>query len=271
LELEVPKTLGEKKMPKFDFIEDADLREKAENAHKIDVDQLTIDLTNAAKTQVDEAVGGLKTKNSELLDEKKAQDAKLKLFEGYDPKDLKTATDFYAKNKDAEFLKDGTVEELIEKKTSQLTSDFETKITELNTNLTEAQTGKSTYKNLFEGKTIDDGVRAEAIKAGMLPTAVEDAVMRGRSVFSLDDNKQIEARDKDGKLAQTEDKKVLTTKNWVEGLKTTSPHYWPGSQGAGAFGGDGGPEGDRMEKLDAAAKSGDVAAYRKIRDAKKKK
>ena len=257
-------------MPDFDFIEDADLREKAVNAHKIEVDQLTINLTDAAKTQVEDAVTGLKTKNAELLDEKKAQDTKLKLFEGFDPKTLKTATDFYAKNKDAEFLKDGTVEELIQSKTSQLTSDFETQITELNTNLTEAKAHGTIYQGLFEGKTIDDGIREEAIKSGMLPTAVEDAVMRGRGVFSLDANKQIEARDAEGKLAVTEDKKVLTTKNWVEGLKTTSPHYWPGSKGAGAFGGQGN-ESDFNLKLQALAESGDTAGYRKLRDSKKKK
>jgi len=257
-------------MADFTFIEDATLREKAENAHKIDVDQLTITLTDAAKTQVEEAVTGLKDKNGELLTEKKtAQDA-LKIWDGYDVKTVKTASEFYDKNKDAEFMIDGTVEELIEKKTSQLTSDFETQINELNTNLTEAKTHGATYQGLFESKTIDDGVREEAIKAGMLPTAVEDAVMRGRSVFSLDDKKQIEARDADGKLAVTEDKKVLTTKNWVEGLKTTSPHYWPDSKGAGAFGGQGN-ESDFNLKLQALADAGDTDGYRKLRDSKKKK
>jgi len=258
-------------MPNFDFIEDADLREKAENAHKIEVDQLTIDLTNANKTAVEEAVSGLKAKNTELLDEKKVLQTTLKKFDGYEPEKVKTATEFYEKNKDAEFLKDGTVEELIEKKTSQLISDHETVVTELTTNLTEAKTHGQMYQELFESKTIDDGVREEAIKQGMLPTAVEDAVLRGRSVFSLDENKQIEARDSEGKLAVTEDKKVLTTKNWVEGLKITSPHYWPNSKGAGAFGGGGGEDGDDMVKLQAAADSGDAAAYRKLRDKKKKR
>lgn len=258
-------------MPKFDFIEDADLREKAENAHKLEVDELTINLTNSAKSQVEEAVTGLKTKNQQILDEKKALQENLKKFEGYDPKIVKEATEFYTKNKDAEFLKDGTVDELIEKKVSQLTSDFETQIAELNENLGKTKTTAQTYQQLFEGKTIDDGIRAEAIKAGMLPTAVEDAVLRGRSIFSLDENKQIEARDSDGKLAVTEDKKVLTTKNWVEGLKETSPHYWPQSKGAGAFGGAGGSDSDFQAKLAALADSGDVKGYRKLRDSKKKK
>ncbi len=253
-------------MPDFDFIEDADIREKAENAHKLVVDELTVNMTNAAKTQVDEAVSGLKTKNAEILDEKKALDTKLKTFDGFDVEKAKTATDFYNKNKDAEFLKDGTVEELIEKKTSQLTSDFETQIIELNGKLTTATEHGTNYQMLFEGKTIDDGVREEAIKAGMLPTAVEDAVLRGRGVFSLDDNKLIEARDKDGKLAVTEDKKVLTVKNWVEGLKETSPHYWPQSEGAGAEGGLGGSDSDYTKKLADLAAKGDMKGYRALRD-----
>ena len=172
-------------MPDFGFIEDKDTREKVENAHKIEVDQLTIDLTNSAKTQIDEAVTGLKAKNTEILGEKKVLQESLKLFDGYDIKVIKTATDFYDKNKDAEFLKDGTVEELIEKKTSQLTSDFETQINELSTNLETAKTHGVTYQSLFESKVIDDGVRAEAIKFGMVATAIEDAVLRGRDRKSV--------------------------------------------------------------------------------------
>jgi len=253
-------------MPDFTFIEDADLREKVENAHKLEVDELTVNMTNAAKTQVDEAVSGLKTKNAEILDEKKGLQDKLKMFDGFDVEKAKTAQDFYDKNKDAEFLKDGTVEELIEKKTSQLTSDFETTITELNGKLEAATKHGATYQSLFEGKTIDDGVREEAIKAGMLPTAIEDAVLRGRSVFSLDDKKQIEARDSEGKLAVTEDKKVLTVKNWIEGLKETSPHYWPQSEGAGAEGGLGGGDNDYTTKLAELAAKGDMKGYRALRD-----
>jgi len=258
-------------MPEFDFIEDADLRAKAEDAHKLIVDGLTIDFTNSAKTQVEEAVTGLKTKNEEVIGEKKVLQESLKAFEGYDPTEVKTASDFYAKNKDAEFLKDGTVDELIEKKTSLITADFETQISVLTGERDEAVTHGSNYQGLFESKVIDDGVRVEATKAGMLPTAVEDAVLRGRSIFSLDKNKQIEARDDAGKLAVTEDQKVLTTKNWVDGLKTTSPHYWPSSEGAGAHGKTGVPGTDQMAKQIAAAESGDAKSYRAIRDAKKKK
>lgn len=255
-------------MADFSFIEDAELRERVENENKIEVDQLTVDLTNSAKSQIEESVKGLKAKNTELLTEKKAIQDNLKQFEGYDPKKIKEASEFYEKNKDAEFLKDGTVEDLIEKKTSQLTSDFEAQINELSENLQNAQKHGMTYQQLFESKVIDDGIRAEALKSGMLPSAVDDAILRGRGIFSLDESKQIEARDADGKLAITEDKKVLNVKNWIEGLKKTSPHYWPQSKSANAYGGGSGDTSDAFARRVAAAEAGDVAAYRKARGKK---
>jgi hypothetical protein len=183
---------------------------------------------------------------------------------------VKEATEFYKKNKDAEFLKDGTVDELIEKKTSQLLSDHEIAVTELTDKLTEAQKHGTNYQSLFESKVIDDGLREEAIKQGVRPEAINDVILRGKGIFSLDESKQIEARDSEGKLAITEDKKVLNTKNWIEGLKVTSPHYWPGSEGAGAFGGQGNND-DYYTRLQAYADAGDMVGYRKFRDAKKKK
>lgn len=256
----------------FSFIEDEELREKAEDAHKIKVDELTINLTNAKKKEVEEAVAGLKTKNEEILGEKKTLQDEMKKFEGIDLDHVKVASEFYEKNKDADFLKDGTVEELIEKKTSQITSDFETQINELNENLSKAKDHGRTYQSLFESKVIDDGLRAEATKQGVRPEAVEDIILRGRSVFSLDENKQMEARDKEGNLAVTEDKKVLTPKNWVEGLKESSPHYWPSSEGAGAQGGVGGTSpSDLTLKLQELADKGDMKGYRALRDKHAKK
>lgn len=257
-------------MADFTFIEDEELRTKAEDAHKIDVDELTVNLTNSAKTQVEEAVEGLKTKNAEILDEKKALSNTLKKFDGFDVEVAKTATEFYEAHKDAEFLKDGTVEELIEKKTSQLNSDHEVQVNELTGKLVAATEHGATYQSLFESKVIDDGLRAEAVKQGVRAEAVDDIILRGRGVFSLDEKKQIEARDSEGKLAVTEDKKVLNVKNWITALKETSPHYWPESRGAGAHGGAGGSDSDYEVKLAELAAAGKMGEYRALRDKHKK-
>lgn len=256
-------------MPDFDFIEDKDVREKVENAHKLEVDELTVNLKNANKVAIEDAVSGLKTKNSEILDEKKTLQEAAKLFEGIEAEAAKEALEFYEKNKDAEFLKDGKLEDLLEKKTSALKSDHETVMTELNGKFEEASTQGNMYRSLYETKVIDDALRQAAIDAKVRPEALSDIIMRGRGVFSLDEKKQVEARDSEGKLAKTSDDKVLTTKNWVEDLKATSPHYWPNSEGAGAHGGDPGNAGDYTAKLQAAASSGDMVEYRRLRAAKK--
>jgi len=253
-------------MADFTFIDDEELRAKIEDANKLEVDELTVNLTNSAKTQVEEAVTGLKAKNTELIGEKKAAQEALKKFDGVDVEASKLATEFYENHKDQEFLKDGTVEELIEKKTSQLNSDHEVQVTELTGKLSEAVNHGATYQSLFESKVIDDGLRAEAVKQGVRSEAIEDVILRGRGVFSLDDSKQIEARDREGKLATTEDKKVLNPKNWIEGLKDTSPHYWPDSRGAGASGGSGNSDSDYTIKLNELASKGDMVGYRALRD-----
>lgn len=252
-------------MPDFNFIEDADLREKVENAHKLEVDELTVNLNSTNKTAVEEAVKGLKTKNTELLGEKKTLQEQFKPFETMDVVVVKDALEFHEKNKDVEFLKDGTVEELIDKKTSQLRSDHETVVTELSGKLKSAETHGKNYQTLFESKVIDDGLTKEALAQGVRAEALQDVVLRGRSVFSLDEAQLIEARDKEGKLAVTEDKKVLTPKNWIKGLKETSPHYWPGSTGAGADSGVGGSDSDYTAKMADLAAKGDTKGYRELR------
>jgi len=258
-------------MPDFTFIEDKDMREKVENLVKIEVDDLTINLTNKAKEDQEESEKGLKLKTTELLSEKKTLGESLKLFEGIDPKLAKDALEFHEKNKDAEFLKDGTIDDLIEKKTSTLKSDHEAAMGELQGKFDTASGTGKLYQGLYEAKVIDDGIRAEAIKSGIRPEAVDDVLLRGRSVFSLDEAKNIEARDSEGKLAKTSDDKVLTTKNWIDGLKETSPHYWPDSESAGALGGTPGSDSDYTAKLAAAADRGDQKEYRRLRDLKNKK
>jgi hypothetical protein len=258
-------------MPDFTFIEDSELREKVENVHKLEVDDLTVNFSNKLKSEVEDAVTGLKDKNSEILGEKKKLQEAIKAYEGLDAKAAREAMEFFEKNKDAEFLKDGTMDDLIEKKVSALKSDHEATMGELSSKLEETSTQAKSYKNLYESKVIEDALREAALAAKVRPEALTDIILRGRGIFSLDANKNVEARDAEGKLAKTGDDKVLTTKNWIEGLRETSPHYWPGSEGAGAFGGTPGSSDDLTARLKDAADKGNMKEYRRLRALKNKK
>ncbi len=244
----------------FDFIIDEEQRAKAIEVYESSV----AELKDKFKLQLDEEVSGLKSKNAELLDEKKKIEKKLREFEDFDFDAATEALEFLENNKDAQLIKDGRVEELIEKKTSALRSDHEAIVGELNSKLKEAMSRGDKYENLYRTKMVEDALREAAVKAKVRPEAITDILLHGRNIFSLADDGSIEARGDDGKLLKTEDDKVLTTTNWIESLKKTSPHYWPDSRGVGADGG--GIRGDDLAAAIArAAESGNHAEYRRLR------
>lgn len=245
----------------FDFIEDEGLRTQAIEFYNSSITEVK----DAHRLELDETVTGLKSKNTELLDEKKQTQNKLKKYEEYDFDAANEAIDFLKNNKNAQLIKDGKVDELIEKETSTLRSDHEAALTELSTELTGLRQHGELYESLYKTKMVEDSLREAAIGAKVRPEAVTDILLHGRNVFALAEDGSVEARDAEGKLRKTVDDKVLTTSNWIEGLKKSSPHYWPDSAGAGARGGGLGDEGDLTSALNKAANSGNMVEYRRLR------
>jgi hypothetical protein len=245
----------------WDFITDEAQRNQAIQAYESSI----AELKDNFKLELDDAVNGLKSKNAELLDEKKQLQKSVKQYEDFDFDAAKEAMEFLENNKDAQLIKDGKTEELLEKKTSQLRSDHEAELSEINSVLKEEKSRADKYESLFKTKMVEDSLREAAIAAKVRPEAITDILLHGRTIFSLADDDSVEARDKDGKLRKTEDDKVLTPSNWIESLKKVSPHYWPESVGAGAQGGRYGSDDDIQVALAKAAESGNMAEYRRLR------
>jgi len=245
----------------FDWIEDEEVRAKAIAEHE----KAMKGITDGIDAKIEEAVTGLKSKNTELLDEKKKIAETLKHFDNIDADKARDALQFLEENADAQLLKDGKIEELLEKRTSKLTSDHEARLLELATELTDSQTKGNNFENLYKNKMIEDSLREAAVGGKVRAEAISDILLRGRDIFSLAEDGSVEARGADGKLLKTGDEKVLTPTNYIEGLKKTSPHYWPISEGAGATGGASGSDGDMTAALNRAAGKGDMTEYRRLR------
>jgi len=243
----------------FDFIENEELRTKAEEV----LNSKITELNDAHRLKMDEEVAGLKSKNAEILDERKKLDLKIK--EKFDFDAAKEALEFLENNKDAKLIKDGKTDELIEKKLSQVRSDHEAAMGELMQQLKSANDHGMLFEGLYKTKMVEDSLREAAIAAKVRPEAINDVLLHGRTVFSLAEDNSVEARDAEGKLKKTIDDKVLTPTNWIEGLKKTAPHYWPDSVGAGARGGGAGDEGDLTAAINRAAQKGDMVEFRRLR------
>jgi hypothetical protein len=84
---------------------------------------------------------------------------------------------------------------------------------------------------------VDDRIRDAAAKAGLIASATEDALHRGRQVFALDREGRAVARDGEGAaILGADGKSPLSPAEWLEGMRETAPHWWPPSSGAGAPG-----------------------------------
>jgi len=249
-------------MGAFDFITDEAVRAKAEETFNKQIEEVN----KSVSSKIEEAVAGLQSKNTELLSEKKSFQEKLAKFaEITDPEKALEALKFINENEDAQLIRDGKVNELIEKKTSQMRIDHETALKVLQEQLAETSNMATTYKSQFEKKMIDDSLREFAIKAGVRSEALVDVLSRGGHVFKLANDGTVEARDAKGNLLKNDEGNVVTPSVWIEGLKTGSPHYWPPSTGADARGGGYGDNSDVMTKLAEYAKAGKMKEFNELR------
>ena len=243
----------------FDFIEDTTLRTIAEEKWKAGEETRK----EETQLQIDQSIAGLKTKNEELLSEKKRIQKSLKDWDGIDPTAAKEAVEFLKNNADAQLIKDGKIEELLEKRTSDIRTKYEGELETLVTQIGGLTESSSKYKKLFESKLLDDALAQAATGAKVLPSAVNDILLNGKSIFSIGEDGAVEARGKDGKILKTKDERVLNTVNWIEERKQTHPHWWGSSEGSGFN--PGGDKDDIEAAIRNAAAKGDTTKFRALR------
>lgn len=242
----------------FSFITDEALREQVIAAHK-----------GVLATEVERATSALTAKVDELKGEKKALQATVKKMEGIDPDQAREAIDFLQNNKDAQLIRDGKTDEVVAKRTSALREDYEARLTDANKRLQEQEGISTNLLQRLNTKTVEDQIGAAALKTGVRPEALHDILSRAKAVFTVaDDGISVEARDAKGSLVKTADDLVLTPSLWLKDLAKDAPHFWPDSEGLGA-GGGGGPSGDIMAQMKAAAAKGDMPTYRRLQAKRK--
>jgi hypothetical protein len=222
------------------------------------------------RAAVEAEVNGLKSKNTELIGEQKKLKDALGKFDGIDPDAVRAILARFANDEEAGLIKAGKIDEVLDKRTAKMRADFEKKLEDA-TKGTEAATKRA---QAFQGRVLDDSVRAAAVKAGLHPHAIDDALFRARSMFSIDENGQAVQVGEDGKPVLGKDgKNPFTPMEWLEGMKEKAPHWYPASaSGGGAGGGGKGTPGGKtmtraaFEALDAPARAAAMAAKTVITD-----
>ncbi|KVO86847.1 hypothetical protein WL21_06585 [Burkholderia ubonensis] len=88
-------------------------------------------------------------------------------------------------------------------------------------------------------RSLDDQLRAAATKAGLHAHAVDDALFRGRHMFTLDENGHAVQLGEDGQPVLGKDGKTpFSPAEWLDSMKETAPHWFP-VHASGSGGGSG--------------------------------
>ena len=103
----------------------------------------------------------------------------------------------------------------------------------LSTQLEETNGTLKTYQQRETQRTISDTIVKAATQAKVLPEVISDAKALASMLFEVDDTGAVIAKEGSGLELGT------TPELWLAERKTTSPYWWPESQGAGAKGGKG--------------------------------
>lgn len=224
------------------------------------------------KEAVDSEVSGLKAKNADLLDKLTAAKEQSKQWDGLDPDQVKKLINNMNQSDDAKLIAEGKIDEVINKRIDDVNKRFDTEKNQLQDTIKQLTEKQDTltneanqYKQNYNTKILEDAIRDEALKQGVVSAALRDVISRAKELFSVSDSGEVEARDYQGNLIKTEDDFLLSPERFIKTLKKEAPHYWPNSASAGAMGGASNINGnDMMEKLSDAAQT-DFASYQKLR------
>lgn len=174
---------------------------------------------------VEAAVGGLKTKNSELLGKLKAAGENAARFEGIDPDAVRNILSKFANDEEAGLIAAGKIDEVLDKRTTRMKAGFEQETAKERA----AREAAETRADKFSRRVLENGIRAEAAAAGLHQYAIDDALLRASATFKLDDEgNPVAVEDAFGK-----DGKPLTLKEWFSDMKDKAPHWFPASANGG--------------------------------------
>lgn len=188
------------------------------------------DVATQIAAAVAKEVAGLKAKNEELLGKVKTSTEQLKAFEGIDPVKTRELLSRFENDEEAKLIADGKISDVIDKRTEKLRQEAERKVAEA-TAKAEAATKRALA---FQGRVLDDAIRAAAAAAGIHKHAIDDALFRGRSMFALDEGGQAVQIGSDGHPVLGKDGKTpFSPAEWLESMKEAAPHWFP-AQGSGS-------------------------------------
>ncbi len=187
---------------------------------------------------------------------KAAKDAKAlardlaKKYDGIDPDQTREMLKRFENDAEAKLISEGKIDEVVNMRSEKLR-------TELQKQVDEANSGKDAAIEIskqYQQQVLDSHIMSAAAKVGIHKHAIDDALFRGRNMFTLDEKGNAVQLGADDKPVFGKDGKTLFSPDeWLAGSKEWAPHWHPaGSSGGGASGGANGDSSKNLSHLPPA-------------------
>lgn len=206
--------------------------------------------------EVDDAAG-LKSALQKERDLNKASAKALKelqeQFSGIDPVKVRDMMQRLDNDGEAALIAAGKIDEVVAKRTDKLQKELQKQVDAAH-NEAKAAAARA---DKFSQRVLDNHIRQAAAKAGLHTHAIEDALFRARSMFSLNEDGEAVQVGSDGAVVLGKDGKTpFSPAEWLEGMKESAPHWFPASSsgGGGGKGGKGNTGGKDLSHLSPTAR-----------------
>lgn len=166
---------------------------------------------------------------------KKALDDALKQYDGIDADKVRALMAKFSNDEEAALIAAGRIDEVIAKRMAKRDAELVKQVDVA----TAAEKAAREVAETFKGRVLDNHVRAAAAKAGLHSFAVDDALLRARMLFVLDDKGDAVQMGADGvPILGKDGKTTFSPLEWLEAMKETAPHWFPAGGSGGGSGGD---------------------------------
>lgn len=155
----------------------------------------------------------------------------LEKLKDIDPAKYRELTELQREVEEGRLLKAGKIDEVVNSRVTAMKKALEE---ERDGYRSRAESSESQLSVLL----IDSAVRNEALKLGVVSTALDDVVLRARSIYKMKDGAAVPHNEKGEVIFGTDGKTPMAMNDWVTGLKKNAPHLFATSQGGGAGGGN---------------------------------
>lgn len=197
-----------------------------------------------AKVEVEDVAGLRNTVAATREEVKKANAAReqavkdaLKPFEGIDPVRTKEMLAAFASEEEKKLIASGPegIKRVVEARMEKQREDMAKQIDEA----VKREQGALEVASKFMERVLDNHVRAAAAEAGVIPSAVEDVLLRGRQIFSVNEEGDAVQYDEDGETAilGKDGRTPFSPKEWIDQMKEKAPHWFPATGSGGGAGG----------------------------------